>query len=104
MDSGGAAIAHCDGPVVLVGHSYGGVVVTEAGTDEKVAALVYNPGFVPDTCQGQVVGGEVLRLKLVLSSFLDTVDAGQVLKGRKGGCILGVVLLLHVNDVCCAHR
>ena len=43
------AIAGCEGPVVLVGHSYGGVVVTEAGTDEKVAALVYIAGFVPDT-------------------------------------------------------
>ncbi|MFE4228678.1 alpha/beta hydrolase [Arthrobacter sp. NPDC056886] len=42
------AIAECDGPVVLVGHSYGGAVVTEAGTDEKVAALVYIAGFVPD--------------------------------------------------------
>src|ERR1700704_3176072 len=30
-----------DGPVVLVGHSYGGAVITEAGTDPKVAALVY---------------------------------------------------------------
>lgn len=30
-----------DGPVVLVGHSYGGAVITEAGTDLKVAALVY---------------------------------------------------------------
>ena len=35
-------------PVVLVGHSYGGVVVTEAGNDPKVAALVYIAGFVPD--------------------------------------------------------
>jgi pimeloyl-ACP methyl ester carboxylesterase len=43
------AIAGCEGPVVLVGHSYGGVVVTEAGTDENVAALVYIAGFVPDT-------------------------------------------------------
>ncbi len=42
------AIADCDGPVVLVGHSYGGAVVTEAGTDEKVTALVYIAGFVPD--------------------------------------------------------
>ena len=31
-----------DGPCVLVGHSYGGAVITEAGTDPKVAALVYN--------------------------------------------------------------
>ncbi|MFD8693353.1 alpha/beta fold hydrolase [Kitasatospora purpeofusca] len=36
------------GPVVLVGHSYGGAVVTEAGTHEKVAALVYIAAFAPD--------------------------------------------------------
>jgi pimeloyl-ACP methyl ester carboxylesterase len=42
------AIAACEGPVVLVGHSYGGVVVTEAGTDEKVTALVYVAAFAPD--------------------------------------------------------
>jgi pimeloyl-ACP methyl ester carboxylesterase len=37
-----------DGPVVLVGHSYGGAVITEAGTDENVAALVYICAFAPD--------------------------------------------------------
>jgi pimeloyl-ACP methyl ester carboxylesterase len=37
-----------DGPVVLVGHSYGGAVITEAGTHENVAALVYIAGFMPD--------------------------------------------------------
>ncbi len=37
-----------DGPVVLVGHSYGGAVITEAGTDENVAALVYIAAFAPD--------------------------------------------------------
>jgi len=36
------------GPVILVGHSYGGVVVTEAGNDPKVAALVYIAAFAPD--------------------------------------------------------
>jgi pimeloyl-ACP methyl ester carboxylesterase len=35
-------------PVVLVGHSYGGVVITEAGTHRKVAALVYIAAFAPD--------------------------------------------------------
>jgi pimeloyl-ACP methyl ester carboxylesterase len=35
-------------PVVLVGHSYGGAVITEAGNDPKVAALVYIAGFAPD--------------------------------------------------------
>ncbi len=38
-----------DGPVVLVGHSYGGAVITAAGTDPKVAALVYIAAFAPDT-------------------------------------------------------
>src|ERR1700691_1744653 len=37
-----------DGPVVLVGHSYGGPVITAAGTHQKVAALVYIAAFAPD--------------------------------------------------------
>lgn len=37
-----------DGPVILVGHSYGGVVITEAGTHPNVAALVYVAAFAPD--------------------------------------------------------
>jgi pimeloyl-ACP methyl ester carboxylesterase len=41
-------------PAILVGHSYGGVVVTEAGTDPKVAALVYIAAFAPD--KGESVG------------------------------------------------
>jgi pimeloyl-ACP methyl ester carboxylesterase len=42
------AIAAQGGPVILVGHSYGGVVITEAGNDPKVAALVYIAAFAPD--------------------------------------------------------
>jgi pimeloyl-ACP methyl ester carboxylesterase len=41
-------IAAQAGPVVLVGHSYGGAVITEAGNDPKVAALVYITAFAPD--------------------------------------------------------
>ena len=37
-----------DGPTILVGHSYGGVVVTEAGNHERVAGLVYIAAFAPD--------------------------------------------------------
>src|SRR5215212_7572543 len=37
-----------DGPTVLVGHSYGGAVITEAGTHEKVTALGYIAAFAPD--------------------------------------------------------
>ena len=42
------AIAVQNGPVILVGHSYGGVVITEAGNDPKVAGLVYVTAFAPD--------------------------------------------------------
>src|SRR3954452_20524259 len=37
-----------DEPVILVGHSYGGAVITGAGTDPNVAALVYIAAFMPD--------------------------------------------------------
>lgn len=37
-----------DGPVILVGHSYGGAIITEAGNDPKVVGLVYIAAFAPD--------------------------------------------------------
>jgi pimeloyl-ACP methyl ester carboxylesterase len=43
-----------DGPAILVGHSYGGVVITEAGQHANVAGLVYIAAFAPD--QGESVG------------------------------------------------
>jgi pimeloyl-ACP methyl ester carboxylesterase len=42
------AFALEDGPFLLVGHSYGGSVITEAGNDPKVAGLVYVAAFAPD--------------------------------------------------------
>jgi pimeloyl-ACP methyl ester carboxylesterase len=42
------ALAAQTGPAILVGHSYGGVVITEAGNDPKVAGLVYIAAFAPD--------------------------------------------------------
>jgi pimeloyl-ACP methyl ester carboxylesterase len=44
-----------DGPVLLVGHSYGGAVITEAGNNPKVAGLVYVAAFAPD--EGETLGG-----------------------------------------------
>ncbi|HTO48223.1 MAG TPA: alpha/beta hydrolase [Burkholderiales bacterium] len=41
-------VAAQGGPVILVGHSYGGAVITEAGNDPRVAALVYIAAFAPD--------------------------------------------------------
>lgn len=48
-------IAQQKGPVVLVGHSYGGAVITEAGDQPNVAALVYIAAFAPDA--GESPGG-----------------------------------------------
>src|SRR5271169_5727989 len=44
-----------DGPVLLVGHSYGGAVITEAGNNAKVIGLVYVAAFAPD--EGETLGG-----------------------------------------------
>ena len=45
------AIANQDGPVILVGHSWAGMVISEAGNDPKVAGLVYVAAIVPDANQ-----------------------------------------------------
>src|SRR5277367_1027682 len=44
-----------DGPVLLVGHSYGGAVITEAGDNSKVLGLVYVAAFAPDA--GETLAG-----------------------------------------------
>jgi pimeloyl-ACP methyl ester carboxylesterase len=46
-----SVVRHIDGPVVLVGHSYGGTVISQAaaGLEDKVKALVYIAAFLPDT-------------------------------------------------------
>lgn len=48
------AINRAEGPVVLVGHSWGGQVITEAGVDDKVMSLVYIAAYAPDA--GQSLG------------------------------------------------
>ena len=48
-----AVLDTVDGPAVLVGHSYGGAVITEAGNHDRVGALVYVTAFAPD--QGESV-------------------------------------------------
>jgi pimeloyl-ACP methyl ester carboxylesterase len=49
-----SVLAKQNGPVVLVGHSYGGAVITQAGDDPKVKSLVYVAAYVPDA--GESVG------------------------------------------------
>ena len=79
------AIAAADGNVVLVGHSYGGVVITEAGTDPKVAGLVYITAFAPD--QGESVGKLIAKMfqrepaiqaRRDLRRFKQLMEAGEI--------------------------
>jgi pimeloyl-ACP methyl ester carboxylesterase len=51
------AMAAHNGPVLLVGHSYGGAVITEAGNDPQVAGLVYIAAFAPDGGQSALEQG-----------------------------------------------
>jgi pimeloyl-ACP methyl ester carboxylesterase len=53
-------LARQEGPVILVGHSYGGTVITEAGTDPKVAGLVYVSALAPDV--GQSTGDQFAEI------------------------------------------
>jgi pimeloyl-ACP methyl ester carboxylesterase len=47
------AIAEADGPVILCGHSYGGMVITEAGGDDRVSRLLYVTSVMPEAGQSQ---------------------------------------------------
>ncbi len=64
-----------DGPIVLVGHSYGGTVITEAGADPKVRALVYVSGLQPD------VGESTNKLS---ASMPGPVPAGDFVRTNDG--------------------
>src|SRR3954462_8255677 len=66
----GAVIDQIDGPVLLVGHSYSGCVITVAGASEKVAGLVYVAGFVPD--EGESIADLQGRYpSLAMGNFLE---------------------------------
>ena len=54
------AIAAAEGPVVLCGHSYGGMVITEAGADDRVTQLLYVTSVMPDAGESQadLIGSE----------------------------------------------
>lgn len=54
VDAANSVIDAQDGPVILVGHSWGGTVITEAGVNPKVTALVYIAAFMPD--KGETAG------------------------------------------------
>jgi pimeloyl-ACP methyl ester carboxylesterase len=66
------AIDAMGGPVVLVGHSYGGVIITTAGNDQHVKSLVYVAAFQPDT--GESLGSLAASKPPVSSSPVPSPD------------------------------
>jgi pimeloyl-ACP methyl ester carboxylesterase len=60
VDACQLAIAAAEGPVALCGHSYGGMIITEAGTDDRVTQLLYVTSVMPDAGQSQaeLIGSE----------------------------------------------
>ena len=70
------ALAKQDGPVVLVGHSYGGAVITQAGNDPKVNSLVYVAAYVPDA--NESVGD------LLAAADKSVPAAPIIINGKKG--------------------
>lgn len=65
-------LAMQDGPVVLVGHSYGGVIVTQAGSDPKVAALVYVAAMLPD--EGEPAGALLQKIPAASKAVTPSAD------------------------------
>ena len=53
-------VADAEGPVILCGHSYGGMIITEAGADDRVRQLLYVTSVMPDNgeSQAQLIGSE----------------------------------------------
>jgi pimeloyl-ACP methyl ester carboxylesterase len=70
------ALALVNGPVILVGHSYGGVVITQAGSDPKVKGLVYVSAFAPDAGDS--------ALSLMKSSPVESPAGAQVVADSTG--------------------
>jgi pimeloyl-ACP methyl ester carboxylesterase len=76
------AIALEDGPLLLVGHSYGGAVITEAGNDPKVAGLVYVSAVAPD--QGESAFGLITSVPTPVGSELRPDKSGFLKLTQKG--------------------
>lgn len=65
-----------EGRVVLVGHSYGGSVITEAGNDPHVAALVYVAAHMPDAGESEALDGKRFPSDLTRSGFIRKTPDG----------------------------
>jgi pimeloyl-ACP methyl ester carboxylesterase len=86
-------LAAQDGPTILVGHSYGGAVITEAGNHPKVAGLVYIAAFAPDKGESVATLNKHAPPGATVSPILPPQDglfvpgpskAPRLLRGRRG--------------------
>jgi pimeloyl-ACP methyl ester carboxylesterase len=75
-----AAVKHVlalqDGPCILVGHSYGGAVITEAGTDPSVVGLVYIAAHMPDAGESEAGDGKRFPSDLSKSTAIKKTEDG----------------------------
>jgi pimeloyl-ACP methyl ester carboxylesterase len=103
------ALATQRGPVILVGHSYGGAVITEAGNDPKVVGLVYISAFAPDKGESVSTGSMENQAELVFDRHpgQDDSAAGATLhveargfESRRGR---GQPCNLRVSTKCCCN-
>src|ERR1700719_4035711 len=69
-------LAQQDGPCILVGHSYGGAVITEAGTDSSVAGLVYIAAHMPDAGEKESEDGKRFPSDLAKSGAIKKTPDG----------------------------
>src|SRR6184192_4311098 len=69
-------LAQQDGPCILVGHSYGGAVITEAGTDPSVAGLVYIAAHMPDVGENEADDGKRFASDLSKSAAIKKTTDG----------------------------
>src|SRR5438552_4235349 len=70
------ALAQQDGPCILVAHSYGGSVITEAGTDPSVVGLVYVAAHMPDAGESEAADGKRFPSDLSKSTAMKTTADG----------------------------
>ena len=69
-------LALLDGPCILVAHSYGGAVITEAGTDPSVVGLVYIAAHMPDSGEKESDGGKRFPSDLAKSGAIKKLPDG----------------------------
>jgi pimeloyl-ACP methyl ester carboxylesterase len=77
-----------DGPCILVAHSYGGAVITEAGNDPSVAGLVYIAAHMPDAGEKESEDGKRFPSDLAKSSAIKKTPDGFTYIPRPVSCII----------------